>query len=228
MAQKNFFIILSRQNLDLKSLKGCCHKGFITAYIECIFFCKHIFICWIVIHMFCITNILIQIKIFENIGICSSFEHIKLGEGHFGTAVSAPPTRRHRFGAELLGVVPFWRRTFRRRFIIFFIFDLWRKNNEAGNFLNAVEREPVETRVLNPTATEASYKPKQRSCRTTNLKKKVLVPNRPGAEMSCAETGAPNRRRRIVPDPSYINIYVYIQNLNLHYTNMMKKKYFEG
>ena len=39
-------------------------------------------------------------------------------------------------------------------------FELWRENNEAGNFLNAVEREPVETGVLNPTASEASYKPK--------------------------------------------------------------------
>jgi len=38
--------------------------------------------------------------------------------------------------------------------------------------LNAVEREPVETRVLNPTASEASYKPKQRSYRKTYLKKK--------------------------------------------------------
>ena len=73
--------------------------------------------------------------------------------------------------------------------------------------MNAVEREPVETRVLNPTASEASYKPKQRSCRTTNLKKKVLPPNSPGvemsgvemsgAELSSAETAAPNRRRRI-------------------------------
>ena len=59
--------------------------------------------------------------------------------------------------------------------------------------MNAVEREPVETRVLNPTASEASYKPKQRSYRKTNLKKKVLAPNCPvakmsGAEMSSAET----------------------------------------
>ena len=74
--------------------------------------------------------------------------------------------------------------------------------------MNAVEREPVETRVLNPTASEASYKPKQRSYRTTNLKKKVLAPNSPGvemsgAEMSRAETAAPNRRRRNVPDPCY-------------------------
>ena len=61
--------------------------------------------------------------------------------------------------------------------------------------MNAVEREPVETRVLKPTVSEASYKPKQRSYKTTNLKKKVLAPNSPGAElsgaeMSSAETGA--------------------------------------
>jgi len=30
-----------------------------------------------------------------------------------------------------------------------FFFELWRKNNEAGNSLNVVEREPVPTRVLN-------------------------------------------------------------------------------
>ena len=35
--------------------------------------------------------------------------------------------------------------------------------------LNAVEREPVLTRVLNPNASEASYKPKQRSYRKTKL-----------------------------------------------------------
>ena len=32
-----------------------------------------------------------------------------------------------------------------------------------------VEREPVPTRVLNPNASEASYKPKQRSYRKTKL-----------------------------------------------------------
>ena len=37
--------------------------------------------------------------------------------------------------------------------------------------MNAVEREPVENRVLNPNASEASYKPKQRSYRKTKLKK---------------------------------------------------------
>ena len=40
------------------------------------------------------------------------------------------------------------------------------KNTEAGNSFNAVEREPVPTRFLNPNASEASYKPKQRSYRT--------------------------------------------------------------
>ena len=45
------------------------------------------------------------------------------------------------------------------------------KNNEAGNSMNAVGRQPVSTIVLNPNASEASYKPKQRSYRKTNLKK---------------------------------------------------------
>ena len=47
-----------------------------------------------------------------------------------------------------------------------------KKNNEAVNSLNAVEREPVPTGYLNPYAREASYKPKQRSYRKTKLKKK--------------------------------------------------------
>ena len=37
--------------------------------------------------------------------------------------------------------------------------------------LNAVEREPVPTRVLNPNASEASYKPKQQTETKTKLKK---------------------------------------------------------
>ena len=86
--------------------------------------------------------------------------------------------------------------------------------------MNADEREPVETRVLNPNASEASYKPKQRIYRKTNLKKKVLAPDGPGAkmsgaEMSSTETAAPNRRRQKVTDPfsQYINIthsYIFI------------------
>ena len=36
--------------------------------------------------------------------------------------------------------------------------------------MNAVEREPVPTRVLKLNASEASYKPKQRSYRKTKLK----------------------------------------------------------
>ena len=48
--------------------------------------------------------------------------------------------------------------------------------------MNAIERKPVETRVLNSTASEASYKPKQRSYRKTNLNKKVLAANSSSAE----------------------------------------------
>ena len=52
------------------------------------------------------------------------------------------------------------------RFFRFLFFELWRKNNVAGNSgMHAVEHEPVETKVLNPTASEASYKLKQRSYR---------------------------------------------------------------
>ena len=53
------------------------------------------------------------------------------------------------------------------RYIRFLFFELWRKNNGGGNSLNAIERELVPTRVLNPNANEVSYKPKQRSYRKT-------------------------------------------------------------
>ena len=65
--------------------------------------------------------------------------------------------------------------------------------------MNAYEREPDETRDLNPTASEASYKPKQRSYRKTNLKKKILAPYGPGAKMSSAETAALKRNRPSFP-----------------------------
>ena len=41
--------------------------------------------------------------------------------------------------------------------------------------LNAVEPEPVPTGVLNPNASEANYKPKQRTYRETKLKLLLLV-----------------------------------------------------
>ena len=82
-----------------------------------------------------------------------------MGEGHFGAAVSAPLIRRWTTRCRAVSA-PDISASFPNFFIFF---DLGRKNNEAGNFLNAVEREPVETRVLNPTASEASYKPKQHS-----------------------------------------------------------------
>ena len=43
------------------------------------------------------------------------------------------------------------------------------KNTEASNSLNAVECEPVPTRVLNHNVSGASYKPKQRYYRKTKL-----------------------------------------------------------
>ena len=74
--------------------------------------------------------------------------------------------------------------------------------------MNAVEREPVEIRVLNPTTSEVSYKQKQRSYIEMNPKKKVLAPDSPGAEMSCAETAvpkcpAPKQRHRITGAETY-------------------------
>ena len=48
-----------------------------------------------------------------------------------------------------------------------FIFRVMNKKQCGRQFWNAVEHEPVETRVLNPTASEASYKPEQCSYRKT-------------------------------------------------------------
>ena len=57
--------------------------------------------------------------------------------------------------------------------------------------MNAVEREPVPTRIVN---LNASYKPKQRSYRKTKLKKN-LPPDSPGAQMFDAQTAVPKRCR---------------------------------
>jgi len=59
--------------------------------------------------------------------------------------------------------------------------------------LNAVEREPVETRVLNSIASEASYKLKQRSYRKTNLKKKFWRPIVPSPKCPVPKCPAPKR-----------------------------------
>ena len=58
--------------------------------------------------------------------------------------------------------------------------------------MNAVEREPVPTRVLNSNTSEVSYKPKQRSYRKTSLKKKFWRPIVP-----VPKCPAPKRRRQI-------------------------------
>ena len=60
-----------------------------------------------------------------------------------------------------------------------------RKNNEEGISLNAVEHEPVPTRVLNPKASEASNKQKQRSYR---ILLKPFRPNENWVETDWAET----------------------------------------
>ena len=74
--------------------------------------------------------------------------------------------------------------------------------------MNAVEREPVETRVLNPNASEASYKPKQLSYKKTNLRKKVMAPNGPVAEMSGAEMSGrvPKRTRPYIKWHKYYRV----------------------
>ena len=70
--------------------------------------------------------------------------------------------------------------------------------------MNAVEHEPFETRVLNPTASEASYKPKQRSYRKTNLKKKKFWrPIVPAPKCPVPKCPTPKRRRRIGDAETY-------------------------
>ena len=59
--------------------------------------------------------------------------------------------------------------------------------------MNAVEREPVETRVLNPTASEASYKPKQRIATENEYNKK---------DFFLDSFRSPNVRRRNVQRPN--------------------------
>ena len=63
--------------------------------------------------------------------------------------------------------------------------------------MNAVECKPVETRVLNPTGSEASYKPKQRSYRTLNLKKKFWRRIVPAPKCAAPECPAPKRTRPV-------------------------------
>ena len=81
----------------------------------------------------------------SSVFIISKYQVYLKGERYFGAADSAAIS------------------TFQRRFLFFFLIRVMRKNNETGNFLIVVEREPFEIRVLNPTESEASYKPKQRS-----------------------------------------------------------------
>ena len=89
-----------------------------------------------------------------------------------GGTISAPPFGRRPFGAA--DSAPDIRAPFPN---LFLFFELRIKNNEAGN-------------SLNPNASEASYKSKQRSYRRNNLKKKFwrqIVPS--------PKCPAPNRWR---------------------------------
>ena len=84
-----------------------------------------------------------------------------------------------------------------------------------------------------------SYKPKQGSCGTKNLTKKVLAPNSPGAEMSgaelsSAETAASNRRRRIGGAETYPTLYfclsffpMYCKTLNSRLSFLHVQQYFD-
>ena len=72
----------------------------------------------------------------------------------------------------------------------------WAEYLRTGQFCNAVEHEPVETRVLNHTASEASYKPKQRSYRKTNLKKKFWHRIVPAPKCPAPKCPAPKQRHR--------------------------------
>ena len=59
--------------------------------------------------------------------VLDNSERVSLHRDNWGRDISAPPFRRRRFGAVQLGAVPFRRRTFRHRFIIFFIFRIMKK-----------------------------------------------------------------------------------------------------
>ena len=74
------------------------------------------------------------------------------------------------------------------------------KNPPENNPLNAVEREPAPTRVLNPNAREASYKPKQRSYRKTKLKKRAIVRH---PKVQTPKLPAPKRTRTRIPGHTY-------------------------
>ena len=86
----------------------------------------------------------------------------------------------------------------------------------SRQFWNAVECEPVEIRVLNLTASEASYKPKPRSYRKTNPKKKFLASDSPGAQMSGARTAAPKHTR---PQQHgwAAGFYFFYEFINVHF-----------
>ena len=101
-----------------------------------------------------------------------------------------------------------------------YFFGMLKKKNSAGNLFyfkseqfrilgNKIhifftsEGGCISVTTNDMLASEASYKPEQRSYRKTNLKKKVHAANGPGAEMSgaemsSAESAAPKRTRPLI------------------------------
>ena len=88
-------------------------------------------------------------------------------------------------------------------FVNIYIFWTIRVIFQAGNSMIAVECEPVPTKVLNPNASEASYKPEQRIDRKTKLKKISLF----GYESSiclglnCPSPETSRRRKKQINPP---------------------------
>ena len=124
-------------------------------------------------------------------------------------AISVPPVRRHRFGAGQLGAMSFQRRTFQRRFLIYFYFS----SNEEKTMKQAISWMPLSANLLK---LESSILPRVK--RTTNRnnvatekriqQKKVLAPNRYFAGRNVRRRNVRRRndrhqnvKRRNVPDP---------------------------
>ena len=121
------------------------------------------------------------------------------GEGHFGAADSALDNSAPcSFGAGHFGAVSY------------FFFS----NNEEKTMKQAIPWMPLSANLK----LESSILPRAKRATSRNkvatekrIKKKVLAPNGPGAEisgaeMSSAETVALNRRHRNVPDPCLLPV----------------------
>ena len=80
--------------------------------------------------------------------------------------------------------------------------------------MNAVEREPIPIRVLNPNVSKASYKPKQHSYRKTNLKKKVLAPIVPAPKCPAPKAAPKRTQSNIFSECVEVGAVVYVLTRN--------------